>query len=183
MKMGKYIDWIRFDRLLEMWELNGFELRQIIKKGHLPAYYLRYTISEHPDFIEGINPIPTPIQDWDVEVDLISERLVFKPEDIERLWVAGQENLPSLQETKKARPDGTHLKRNTKQRLQECFKILVTIQKLDFETYGEVLDHPNMKKIFREQNFNSRQKAKEYLRPVAKEIHPHLSKGGRPKGP
>jgi hypothetical protein len=99
MKMGKFIDWVRFDRLLDMWGLVEIELKQIIQNGHLPAYYLRYKISEHPDFIPGINPIPTPIQEWDIEIDLIPDRLVFKPEDIEAVEdkLGARHHEPSLQ--------------------------------------------------------------------------------------
>ena len=80
-RLERFIKWIEFDRLMERWNLTKFELMQVIKYGKLPAYSLPSELK----YMEDIIPFPTPIQDWSVQADHRPERLVFNPEDIERL--------------------------------------------------------------------------------------------------
>ncbi len=184
--------------LITFLEIELIEIPELLKQG-LPAYFgdlgLRVISCDdmNTDDLDasfnrygGLENYPIffsiPVGNWQERTQWLDEykSFWFKKEEVIEFLGAQKERPHSGQHEE--HPGGSSsTKQNTEHLLQNMFRNLVESEKEYFENYDDVLSHPKIKKILADQNFNSRDRAIKYLRPVAQEIHRHLCKGGRPK--
>jgi len=78
--MTQIIDYIRFHKLMERWNLDESEIHQLIFKGLLPDYVDYTNYSRRPDMISICL-----VKSLEVERDIRNDQLVFKVEDVMQL--------------------------------------------------------------------------------------------------